>query len=144
MIATSALAFTLLKWVGAAYLIYLGIKLWRSPPPVLDPTPGATRAVTMFWHATLVTALNPKSITFFVAFVPHFIDPAAALAPQFIMLVATFVGLATLNAAAYALLAGQLRVWLGRPGVLLRVQRGGGGALIGMGLATAMLKSRSS
>jgi len=97
-----------------------------------------TRSV--FGHATAVTALNPKSVVFFIAFVPQFINLNASLLPQFSILIATFVGLATLNALAYALLADKLRRKIARPSVLAWFSRLGGGALIAMGIATATIK----
>ncbi len=96
----------------------------------------------IFTHAAAVTALNPKSIAFFIAFVPQFIRPEAALAPpQFVVLITTFVVLAALNALAYALLADRLRARIRRPpGVLKWMTRaGGGGALISMGALTATM-----
>ncbi|MGO4851607.1 LysE family translocator [Phaeovulum sp. W22_SRMD_FR3] len=148
LVLASAGLFTALKWAGAAYLIYLGVKLLRSAPRGdVTPEPGATPVTApqmsargVFGHAAMVTALNPKSIAFFIAFVPQFLDPARPLVPQFAVLVATFVTLATLNALAYALLADQLRDRIGRPSVLRALTRTGGGALIAMGLATAALR----
>ena len=135
--------FTALKWIGAAYLVWLGVKLLRSAPSGGLQAQAATGDVTargVFLHAAVVTALNPKSIAFFIAFVPQFLRPDAALLPQFAILVATFVGLAGLNALAYALLADRLRASIARPGVITGLTRTGGLALIGMGLATALLR----
>ncbi len=142
LVLASATAFTALKWLGAAYLVWLGVKLLRSRPAQglgADLVEGLP-ARGVFWHAAAVTALNPKSIAFFIAFVPQFLQPAAPLAPQFAVLVATFVGLAAMNALAYALAADRLRARLRRPGVLVWLNRIGGTALIGMGLATAALR----
>jgi len=141
LLATSAGLFTALKWIGAAYLVYLGIRLWRAPPALPDPVAGApARSVRgIFGHAFLVTALNPKSIAFFVAFVPQFIDHDAALLPQLVVMEATFVALAAANAVAYALAADQLRLRVRRPGVLKWMNRTGAGLLVGMGVATAAL-----
>ena len=141
LVATSALLFTVLKWLGAAYLIWLGIRLIRSAPReglALPSTEVSARGV--FWHNAAVTALNPKSIAFFIAFVPQFIDTNAPLLPQFGVLVATFVTLAALNALAYALAADKLRHMIGRPGVIAWMTRAGGATLIGMGLMTATLR----
>ncbi|MGC9418542.1 MAG: LysE family translocator [Rhodovulum sp.] len=138
LVLASATLFTVLKWIGAAYLIWLGVKLIRSRPVLaaeVAPEPRPARAI--FAHAAAVTALNPKSIAFFIAFVPQFLRPEAALAPQFAVLVATFVGLAAVNALAYALLADRLRAQIRRPAVLRWMTRAGGGALIGMGAVTA-------
>lgn len=140
LVLASAELFTLLKWVGAVYLVWMGIKLLRSRPKLgelADPARKEARAV--FLHAMTVTALNPKSIAFFIAFVPQFIRPGAPLGPQFATLIATFVTLATLNALAYALLADRLRTRIRRPSVLRWMNRAGGSALIGMGALTASL-----
>ncbi|MEO0484824.1 MAG: LysE family translocator [Pseudomonadota bacterium] len=141
IIATSALAFTILKWVGAAYLIWLGFRMLRSAgaAPSLTDAP-QTEARGIFGHAALVTALNPKSIGFFVAFVPQFITPDAAFAPQAAVLIATFVGLAALNVLAYALAADAMRARLARPSVIKRLTQAGGVTLMAMGILTATLR----
>jgi threonine/homoserine/homoserine lactone efflux protein len=143
LVLASATLFTALKWIGAAYLVYLGVKLLRSAPSAslgaVADLPEA-RAASVFTHAAAVTALNPKSIVFFIAFVPQFVTVDAALLPQFAILIATFVGLAALNTLAYALLADRLRAKIARPAVLAGVTRAGGSALIAMGVATALFK----
>jgi homoserine/homoserine lactone efflux protein len=143
LVLTTATLFVALKWVGALYLIYLGVKLLRSASTTTlgeiasrDKSPGRN----VFGHATAVTALNPKSIVFFIAFVPQFVTPERALLPQFVILIATFVGLAVINTLSYALLADRLRHRIARPSVLAWFTRLGGGALISMGVMTAALK----
>lgn len=143
LVLASAALFGVLKWFGAAYLIWMGVKLLRSAPRgglALPDAPNAIAPRAVLTHAAAVTALNPKSIAFFIAFVPQFLRPDAALLPQFAILITTFVGLATLNALAYALLADRLRATIGRPGVIAWLTRAGGAALIGMGLLTATLR----
>ncbi|MEM6481760.1 MAG: LysE family translocator [Pseudomonadota bacterium] len=142
LVLTSALAFTILKWVGAVYLVWLGLKLFLSAKTgTLQPISATVApARGVFWHTAAVTALNPKSIAFFTAFVPQFISVDRALLPQFVVLIATFVGLAALNALAYALLADRLRTAIARPGVTAWLARGGGATLIGMGVMTAALR----
>ena len=143
LVLASATLFTALKWVGAVYLIFLGVKLFRSAPTTsLGDVENVTdtSAATVFRHATAVTALNPKSIVFFIAFVPQFIAVESPLLPQFSILVATFVGLASINALAYAVLADTLRAKIARPSVLAWFSRIGGGALVAMGVATATFK----
>ncbi|MEY8837514.1 LysE family translocator [Cribrihabitans sp. XS_ASV171] len=143
LVLASSQLFVLLKWVGAAYLVYLGVKLFRSAPNAALAVSTEARAAsprTVFAHATAVTALNPKSIVFFIAFVPQFVDPGAALVPQFGVLIATFVGFAALNALAYALLADSLRQRIARPAVMAFLARLGGGALVAMGVATATIR----
>lgn len=141
LIATSATLFVALKWVGAAYLVFLGIRLLRAPVRnVTVPPSSPVPERRIFWHACAVTALNPKSIGFFVAFVPQFVQPESPLIPQFAVMVATFVTLGAANALAYALLADRLRANIRRPAVLRWINRAGGGALIGMGAMTAGLQ----
>src|ERR1700709_2519620 len=110
LLATSATLFTALKWAGAAYLVWLGIKLWRAGG-TLQATPHKTGASTlrMLRHAWLVTGLNTQSLTFFVAFLPHFLDPAAPFLPQVAIFEATFLTLAFANALTYAALASRAR-----------------------------------
>ena len=143
LVLASATLFTVLKWVGAIYLVYLGVQLLRHPPQKglsAEGIPASLPAGKVFGHAMLVTALNPKSIAFFIAFVPQFLRTELALAPQFGILIATFVGLAALNALAYAVLADQLRARIARPSVLRGMTRAGGLALIAMGVMTASLR----
>lgn len=139
VLAASAVVFTMLKWIGAAYLVYLGVKMWRAKPAfAATAQPDRARASwSMTGHAFAVTALNPKSILFFVAFVPQFITPAAPLVPQMLVIGTTFLVLAIVNAAAYGLLAARIRAAMGRPGALKAVNRVGGSILIGAGAMTA-------
>src|ERR1700761_5593419 len=83
ILATSATTFTVLRWIGGAYLVYLGAKLWRAPIQAADIDDAAkTNPLRMLGHAYAVTALNPKSIIFFVAFVPQFVNAARPFLPQ--------------------------------------------------------------
>jgi threonine/homoserine/homoserine lactone efflux protein len=139
VLAASASLFTALKWAGAAYLVWLGVKLWRAPVEAgaAPPLP-ARRAMR---EAYVVTALNPKGIVFFVAFVPQFIDPARGFVPQAAILVATFVSLAAVNAFGYALLAGRLSAAVRRPSIRRVLNRCGGAVLMGAGLAVALRRA---
>ncbi|WP_428249446.1 LysE family translocator [Ferrovibrio sp.] len=142
LLAASASVFTVLKWVGAAYLIYLGIKLWRAGDALqAEPRRDAASAVKMLGHAWLVTALNPKSITFFVAFLPQFLDPAGDFWLQMLVFEATFLVLAAANAAGYALVAGKARQAVANPRVIRAVNRTGGALLVGAGVVTAASRS---
>ena len=143
LVLASATLFTVLKWIGVVYLIYMGIKLFRSAASAQLQDLAAQkdlRQTGIFTHAALVTALNPKSIVFFIAFVPQFVRAEQPLLPQFVVLIATFVVLAALNALVYALLASQLSAKISRPSVLKWISRAGGSALVAMGLATALAK----
>jgi len=143
LVMASATMFSVLKWLGAAYLVWLGIKLLRSAPSAglnAIATGPEVNARAVFGHAAAVTALNPKSIAFFIAFVPQFVRPDSPLMPQFTILVVTFVGLAAVNALAYALMADRLRRYVARPGFIINITRVGGLTLIAMGLVTALLR----
>jgi threonine/homoserine/homoserine lactone efflux protein len=142
LLATSATLFTALKWIGAAYLIYLGIKLWRAPVSIGEAGEDAEnlpkeRPLRIFLHTYVVTALNPKSIIFFVAFLPQFINPAQPLLPQMLIFETTFLALATLNATFYALLASMARKSIRKPSVQRAVNRVGGSLMIGAGVLAA-------
>ncbi|WP_127107286.1 LysE family translocator [Pararhodobacter zhoushanensis] len=143
LVLASATLFTVLKWLGAAYLVYLGVTLLRSSttagPGQLEPV-ARTKATSVFVHAATVTALNPKSIVFFIAFVPQFVSVEHPLLPQFAILVATFGGMAAINAFALGMLADRLRHKIACPAVIGWLSRLGGGALIAMGLATVAFK----
>lgn len=138
LLAASAAAFTLLKWLGAAYLIYLGVRMWRRGE-ALGPAGGARvlSGWAMLRRAYVVTALNPKSIVFFVAFLPQFVVREQCVFTQFLLLGSTFVTLAVANAVLYANAAGSLSRLLRRPGAQRNLGRLGGGVLMGAGLLTA-------
>lgn len=141
LLAASATLFTVLKWIGGAYLIYLGIKLWRSPiitEPVADnDNLPDQKSLKIFLHAYIVTALNPKSIVFFVAFVPQFLNPANPFFEQMLVMELTFLILATINASSYALLANAARGLIRKASVQRTVNRTGGTLLIAAGAVTA-------
>lgn len=143
LVLTSAALFTALKWAGAVYLVYLGVRMIlgsRGATSMTSEAEGALTPRTAFGNAAAVTALNPKSIAFFIAFVPQFLDPASPLLLQSVILIATFVGLAGINALPYAVMAARLRSIIRRPSVTQLLTRLGGVTLIGMGVATATLR----
>ncbi|MBP2297574.1 LysE family translocator [Azospirillum picis] len=142
LLSTSAMLFTGLKWLGAAYLVWLGLKLWRAPvtPGEVEAEQAAVRPWRMMLHTYAVTALNPKSIVFFVAFLPQFLDAGRPLFDQMLVMEATFLVLATLNAAGYALLASAARRAVRAPAVQRTVNRVGGSLLMGAGLLTVAWK----
>lgn len=145
LLATSATLFTVLKWAGAAYLVYLGIKLWRAGDQLqAAPRTDAASAAAMLGHAWLVTALNPKSITFFVAFLPTFLDPKADFLTQMLVFETTFLVLAFANAFGYALVASRARHFVSNPRAIGMVNKVGGGLLVGAGVATVTLATSRS
>ncbi len=142
LLATSADIFMFLRWVGGAYLIYLGIKLWRAPlidGPIGDNDNLPERApLRVMAHAFVVTALNPKSIVFFVAFAPQFLNAESAFLPQMVTMEATFVVLAAINALGYAMLADFARGYIRKASVQRTINRTGGTLLISAGTVTAI------
>lgn len=131
VLATSAWLFTVIKWIGGLYLIYLGIRLIRAgSQPVVPESAGTLDSRwKLFANTWLVTALNPKGMIFFVAFLPQFINTSASVAPQLWILSITFVTLATLNAALYAVFATSARRLLSSPKAQRRFNIGGGSLL---------------
>ncbi len=133
--------FEWLRWLGVAYLVYLGVRQWRAAPLALDA--GLIRAVSkqrLFWTGFVVDATNPKTLFFYAAFFPQFIDPARPLGPQLALLCVTFFTIQTLLDVSYALLGGRLRAHLSsRRRARLR-NRVTGGFLIGAGLGLALAR----
>ncbi|MBB6468309.1 LysE family translocator [Aminobacter carboxidus] len=139
LLAASATVFTMLKWIGAAYLIYLGIKLFRAGGSLdAKPRTDAASAVKMMAHAWIVTALNPKSITFFVAFLPQFLDRNGDFWTQMLVFELTFLTLAFANAFGYALVASRARSVVSNPRAIRIFNRTGGTLLVGAGVAVAV------
>ncbi|MES2610273.1 MAG: LysE family translocator [Pseudomonadota bacterium] len=142
LLATSAFWFTVIKWAGGLYLLYLGIKMLRAGVGVAElaapKAPGSRWK--LFANTYLVTALNPKGIVFFVAFLPQFIRPGAPIAQQLWILAATFVTLATLNATAYAVFAGSASQLLASPRAQRRFNLAGGSLLSAAGVWALMAR----
>ena len=144
LLTTYASLFSVLKWVGAAYLIYLGIKLWRAPVQTAEidkaEAEAGLRPMRIFLHTYTVTALNPKSIIFFVAFLPQFLDVNQPFLAQMVIFEVTFLVLATLNAGLYGLLASTARNTIRSSRVQRAVNRTGGTLLIGAGFLAAGMR----
>jgi threonine/homoserine/homoserine lactone efflux protein len=145
LLAASAALFSVMKLLGALYLVYLGVKLWRSDPKAEASDPGgkAVSGKSLLSNLFVITALNPKSIAFFVAFLPQFVTPSAHVLSQLLLLEGTFVFLAGVNAALYAFFAGRLRERVRNTGTRRWLNRCGGTALIGAGLLTAAMRRSS-
>jgi threonine/homoserine/homoserine lactone efflux protein len=146
LVVSSARAFELVKYAGAAYLIVLGIRrlLTREEVPEGDRDSAPLR--TVFNQGVVVNVLNPKTALFFLAFLPQFVDPeAGSVALQTALLGAVFVVLALVSDSAYGLLAGTLGATLRRSAGFLRVQRWvSGSVFVGLGLATAVSGARTN
>lgn len=140
IILASAELFAAVKFIGALYLIWLGIRTYQSAGRVLESEPmGDKRA---FRDGVLVEALNPKTAAFFLAFIPQFLDPAGSNPTlQFIMLGAISVTLNTLADVAVVLMASATRIPLiGRPHLMRRLTQGSGVFIAGLGLSLALAR----
>lgn len=141
LILVLATWFEWLRWAGVLYLIWLGVQQWRAAPVALeDVDPRAIPGRAVFWQGFLVSATNPKTLLFYAAFFPQFVDPASPLMPQLVLLSVTFLVLATVLDGGYVLLAGRLRrLFRGHAGARLR-NRLTGSLLIGAGLGLALVR----
>lgn len=160
LLAASAFWFTVVKWAGGLYLLYLAAKMLRaglrgpagegeresdnestSKAAAAAAVPAAPGSLwKLFANTYLVTALNPKGIVFFVAFLPQFIRPGAPIAQQLWILAATFVTLATVNATAYAVCAGASGRLLASPRAQRRFHLAGGSLLGAAGIWALMAR----
>ena len=132
----SEMAFTVGKWAGAAYLAYLGIRLWRAPAPVIaqvrqDAFSASARPARLFMEGFLVAVSNPKGIVFFAAFLPQFMTPGVPYLAQLVVLGGTFVVVETLYELVLAGLAYRIAPWLARHGRAFN--RIAGGTFVGIG-----------
>lgn len=118
LLQASLIWLTVLKWIGGAYLVWLGVQVWRAPPiqaPDLQRAP-AVSGWTLARQGFLSAATNPKGILFFAAFLPQFVDPAHSVALQFAVMTATFVLIELLTELLLASLAQRVTAWLARVG----------------------------
>ncbi len=141
VLATSATVFTWLKWLGAAYLLYLGVQLWRARGGQSVFSGAAERQPwRIVGRAFMVNILHPKGLAFYAAFMPQFIAPTRPVLPQMLVLGAIFSGIALLVLLAYALLASRCRQWLVSPRAWRIFNRMGATCLVAAGLFTASLQ----
>ena len=133
--------FDRLRWLGVAYLLWLGIRQWRAPPLDLSRVPAGPKSPRrLYARAFLVSFTNPKTLVFYGAFFPQFVTPGRALDSQLGVLCACFLAIALGIDSLWSLLAGRARALLAGRGRLHN--RLGGGALIGAGLALAAARTR--
>lgn len=145
LVAASAAAYTVLKLVGAAYVVYLGVQAIRhradarramESPEAAAPAGSVSRAV---WTGFMVGVTNPKTVVFFAAFLPQFANPAAATAPQLLLLGLVFGVLAICSDTCWALAASRARTWFARkPQRLDSLGVTGGVMMVGLGAGLAV------
>ena len=132
-------AFELIRWAGAAYLVYLGIKQWRSANEPLDFYASKVSKKNLFIQGLVITIPNPKSLVFIAAFLPQFIDATHPIAPQFIVIVPIFLLITFTVTSVWAVTASSAKVFLKSQRSIKTVSRTSGGLMVlaGMGLAVA-------
>ena len=141
LFAVSAAAFTAIKWAGAAYLVYLGVRMWATAPPEANTAPQAPAQPLrrVFRDGFLVAMLNPKATLFFAAFLPQFMDAHGNALMQTLALAGVFIAIAGCIDVIYVLTANLLAPRLGRvANHSLWGNRLAGTSFIGLGLLTAM------
>jgi threonine/homoserine/homoserine lactone efflux protein len=141
VVMASAEAFTVLKFAGALYLVWLGIKTFREARVALPLGVGATGAKRAFREGIVVEALNPKTAAFFLAFIPQFVDPAGGVALQFAALGLVAVILNTAADVVVAFMAARARTALAeRPHAIRRIRQGSGAVICGLGVTLAFAR----
>jgi homoserine/homoserine lactone efflux protein len=145
LLATSELAFSVVKWVGAAYLVWLGVQQWRAPVrPLVETTPDADPVAhltrTLFLRGWAVNALNPKGTVFLIAVLPQFIDAARPLLAQYVTIGATFGVVESLVMTGYVALAARAMGWLKRPAQVRWLNRSFGGLFVAAGVALGLFR----
>jgi threonine/homoserine/homoserine lactone efflux protein len=140
ILAASATLFTIFKWFGVAFLVYLGIKTWMKEPAESSPTLSAMNVSgsELFKSSFLVTALNPKDIMFFVAFLPQFVNPEQAVLPQLVILMFTFLSIVTITSSSYATCAGAVSHKIQNYSAKKLLNRVSGGTLLGAGVLSSV------
>jgi threonine/homoserine/homoserine lactone efflux protein len=130
-------AFEWLRWTGAAYLVYLGIKQWRSASEPLEFDTSSVSKTNLFVQGLVITIPNPKSLIFIAAFLPQFINAERPLGLQFAFIVPTFLVITFTVTSVWALVAGKVSGFLQSKRAFQSVLRTAGGLMIvaGMGLA---------
>ena len=137
LLASSEEAFDIVKLIGAAYLIWLGIQKWRTEAQEINENGLPVVPQNLFLQGLLVNLTNPKAIVFIAALVPQFIDPARSQWPQFLIIALTMFSVDVLVMSCYALLATRLRRWLHDPKALKAQNRFFGGVFVGAGVLLA-------
>jgi threonine/homoserine/homoserine lactone efflux protein len=133
--------FNVLRWAGAVYLVWLGVRLWMKKHDDLDPTfVRAASPTRLLVQGFLVNATNPKLLIFYGAFFPQFVDPSTDLQPQLAILCTTFFVIALTFDTCYAILAGRVRIWFRTSRARRWIDRISGTLLIGAGVGLALVR----
>ncbi len=137
LLAASEIAFVVVKFVGAAYLLWLGVQKWRAPPVPVDANAPTVRRKGLFLQGVLVNLTNPKAIIFIAALVPQFIDPARPQIGQYVLIGFTLCLTDLAVMSGYALAAARLGRWLHDPRMIRFQNRAFGGLFVTAGALLA-------
>jgi homoserine/homoserine lactone efflux protein len=138
LLAASETAFLVVKFLGAAYLVWLGIQKWRAPAIPVDANAPAVRRRGLFLQGVLVNLTNPKAIIFIAALVPQFVNPALPQIPQYLVIAVTLCLTDLTVMSGYALAASRLGSWLHDPAAIRLQNRAFGGLFVSAGALLAI------
>lgn len=143
LLTASAELFDLCKYLGAAYLLYLGVRLWRAAPVANSAEVNTDRPGDLFRRAFLITASNPKALIYVSALLPQFVDPAQPLVTQFSLLALSCALVQFLVFMLYVVLAARARNWLSQPQRAVWFNRFGGLTFFGFAIALGLSSTRA-
>jgi homoserine/homoserine lactone efflux protein len=137
VLAHAAYLFEALRWIGAGYLVWLGLQTWRNAG---RPAPPIAGNHVHFRRGVLVALSNPKTIAFFTAFLPQFVDPALPAGRQLLVMCVVTVLLAAVSDSCWAIASGLGRAWFMRPERAKLLGRASGATLIGGGILLSLAR----
>ncbi|MNE20088.1 Homoserine/homoserine lactone efflux protein [compost metagenome] len=143
ILATSATAFQVIKWFGVAYLVYLAVKQWRALPADISDNSAVRpigKPLSLVFRGFLVNVSNPKALIFMLAVLPQFINPHAALLPQYLIIIATMVTVDLMVMAGYTGLAAKVLRLLRTPRQQRRMNRTFAGLFLGAATLLASIR----
>jgi homoserine/homoserine lactone efflux protein len=133
-------AFEWIRWAGALYLVYLGIKQWRSASGPVELETSSVSKKSLFFQGLVITIPNPKSLIFIAAFLPQFINTANPIGLQLVIIVPTFLMITFIVTSVWALIAGKGREFLRSQRALQSVSRTAGGLMVAAGVGLALAR----
>ncbi|MDD1795178.1 LysE family translocator [Enterovibrio sp. ZSDZ42] len=148
IVLTSSTLFTVLKLVGACYLVFLGVKQLRNSTPLAQPNFDKSEQehrgnASFFKEGLIVAATNPKPILFFAALFPQFLDTTQSIAPQFVVMTLIFMAFSFLSLSTYGYIANKAKGVISNPNGIRWFTRISGGLFIGMGASLMAVKNQS-
>jgi threonine/homoserine/homoserine lactone efflux protein len=140
LLATSAMLFSVFKWIAVIYLIYIGMKAWHTKASIGEVQLSHKKNGKIFKEALIVTALNPKGIIFFIAFFPLFLETTKSALPQLMVMALSFLGVSVFSATFYSFFSGYLRSKVQSKKFQNVFNKTSGSLLMGAGAVTASIQ----